>query len=62
MAFVVRHLGRPVATAPDADTARAFVYRNADKLATHTVSWTSTGKFLVDGSWSGWELGEVPAL
>ncbi|MFE6222949.1 hypothetical protein [Streptomyces sp. NPDC057854] len=61
-AFVVHHQGRPVATAGDAAAARAFVYRSAEMSATHTVGWTGTGKFLVEGLWTGWELREVQAL
>ncbi|GGR51476.1 hypothetical protein [Streptomyces roseolus] len=60
--FVVHHMGRPVVAAGDAAAARAFVYSNADKPETHTVGWTRTGKFLVEGRFTGWEMREVQTL
>lgn len=60
--YVVHHAGQPVAAATERLKARGFVYRNAEKPDTTTTTWTSTGKFIVDGVWSGWEVREVTTL
>ena len=61
--LVVHHDGRPVASAVDAAKARGFVHTRVDIGFVHsTTTWTATGKFLVNGRWTGWEIREVPAL
>lgn len=59
---VTNDKGRPVAVAPDETRARMFVYNNAELGINRTTHWTGTGKFMLDGAWTGWEVREVAAL
>ncbi|GHF94615.1 hypothetical protein [Streptomyces hydrogenans] len=61
--FVVQNQGRPVASTDDAAVARGYIHTRVDiGFAYTTTAWTTTGKFLVNGRWSGWEIREVRAI
>ncbi|WP_432112780.1 hypothetical protein [Streptomyces sp. S1] len=60
--YIVHHNGRPIVAAADVLDARMYVYRRTDTPETTTTWWTGTGKFLVDGRWSGWEVRGVETI
>lgn len=63
MSFVVTDHSRPVATAEKQEDAELFAYRNSGgKLGKGPTEWTQTGKLLVGGRWTGWEVREVASL
>jgi hypothetical protein len=64
MSFVVTNeTGRPVAAAEKQEDAELFAYRNSGgKLGKGPTEWSPTGKLMVGGRWTGWEVREVASL